>query len=251
MARKRIDLLLVERGLAPSRAKAQALLLAGQVVAGEARVDKPGQLVDEGAELRLKAGAVLRYVSRGGLKLEAALDRFGIDPAGLACADLGASTGGFTDCLLQRGAAWVHACDVGRGQLDPKIAADPRVAVHDRMNVRAISPGDLGGKVDLVTADLSFISLTVVLPAVKAVLKPGGRLVALVKPQFEAGRAQVGKGGVVRDEAARAAAIDRVVQAARALGLAIEGTMDAPIRGPAGNLEALLAARAPIDSRSP
>ncbi|HUB10208.1 MAG TPA: TlyA family RNA methyltransferase [Myxococcales bacterium] len=242
--KKRIDLLLVERGLAPTRAKAQALILAGQVVAGEERVEKAGQLVDEASPLRLKGGAALRYVSRGGLKLEAALDRFGIDPAGLVCADLGASTGGFTDCLLQRGAARVHACDVGRGQLDPKVANDPRVRVHDKLNVRAVSVGDLGEPVDLVTADLSFISLTVVLPAIAAILKPGGRLVALVKPQFEAGRAQVGKGGVVRDAAAREAAIAKVVEAARALGFDVEGTMDAPIKGPAGNLEALLVARA-------
>jgi len=234
----------VERGLAPTRAKAQALILAGQVVAGEERVEKAGQLVDEASPLRLKGGAALRYVSRGGLKLEAALDRFGIDPAGLVCADLGASTGGFTDCLLQRGAARVHACDVGRGQLDPKVANDPRVRVHDKLNVRAVSVGDLGEPVDLVTADLSFISLTVVLPAIAAILKPGGRLVALVKPQFEAGRAQVGKGGVVRDAAAREAAIAKVVEAARALGFDVEGTMDAPIKGPAGNLEALLVARA-------
>ncbi len=244
-SRKRIDLLLVSRGLAPTRAKAQALVLAGQVVAGEARVDKPGQLVDEEAPLRLKAGATLRYVSRGGLKLEAALDRLGVDPSGLVCADLGASTGGFTDCLLQRGAARVHACDVGHGQLDLRIANDPRVRVHDRLNVRAVSVADLGEPVDLVTADLSFISLTVVLPAIRDVLKPGGRLVALVKPQFEAGRAQVGKGGVVKDEAARTAAIARVLEAAKALGFELLGTMDAPIRGPAGNLEALMAARRP------
>ncbi len=245
MARVRIDQLLVERGLAPSRAKAQALVLAGQVVAGEARVDKPGQLVPAGVAVRLKEGATLRYVSRGGLKLEGALDRFGVDPAGLVCADLGASTGGFTDCLLQRGAARVHACDVGRGQLDPKVANDPRVRVHDRMNVRAVGPEDLGESVDLCTADLSFISLRLVLPAIRAILRPGGTLVALVKPQFEAGPEKVEKGGVVRDPAARAEAIEAVVAAARATGFDVVGTMDAPIRGPAGNLEALLVATRP------
>jgi 23S rRNA (cytidine1920-2'-O)/16S rRNA (cytidine1409-2'-O)-methyltransferase len=240
--RRRIDQLLVERGLAPSRTKAQALVMAGQVVAADQRIDKPGQLVDEAAELRLKTGATLRYVSRGGLKLEAALDRFAIDVTGLVCADLGASTGGFSDCLLQRGAARVHACDVGYGQLDPKIAKDPRVVVHDRINVRQLAPADLGETVAFCCLDLSFISLRLVLPAAKAILEPGGRLVALVKPQFEAGAENVGKGGVVRDPAVRAEAIAGVVRAAEALGFRIDGTIDAPIRGPAGNLEALLVA---------
>jgi 23S rRNA (cytidine1920-2'-O)/16S rRNA (cytidine1409-2'-O)-methyltransferase len=242
MPRRRIDHLLVERGLAPTRAKAQALLMAGQVVVADQRVDKPGQLVDEGAEIRLKAGAALRYVSRGGLKLEAALDHFKLEVTGLVCADLGASTGGFTDCLLQRGAARVHACDVGYGQLDSKIAKDSRVVVHDRINVRQISAAELGETVDFCCLDLSFISLKLVLPAAVAILRPGGRLVALVKPQFEAGAANVGKGGVVRDPVVRAEAIAAVVRAAEELGLQIDGTLDAPIRGPAGNLEALLVA---------
>jgi 23S rRNA (cytidine1920-2'-O)/16S rRNA (cytidine1409-2'-O)-methyltransferase len=242
MPRRRIDHLLVERGLAPTRAKAQALLMAGQVVVADQRVDKPGQLVDEGAEIRLKAGAALRYVSRGGLKLEAALDHFKLEVTGLVCADLGASTGGFTDCLLQRGAARVHACDVGYGQLDSKIAKDSRVVVHDRINVRQISAAELGETVDFCCLDLSFISLKLVLPAAVAILRPGGRLVALVKPQFEAGAANVGKGGVVRDPIVRAEAIAAVVRAAEELGLQIDGTIDAPIKGPAGNLEALLVA---------
>jgi 23S rRNA (cytidine1920-2'-O)/16S rRNA (cytidine1409-2'-O)-methyltransferase len=233
---------LVERDLAPTRAKAQALIMAGQVVVADQRVDKPGQLVDEAAEIRLKSGAALRYVSRGGLKLEAALDHFALEVSGLVCADLGASTGGFSDCLLQRGAARVHACDVGYGQLDPKIAKDPRVVVHDRINVRGLGVAELGETVDFCCLDLSFISLKLVLPAAVAILRLGGRLVALVKPQFEAGAANVGKGGVVRDPVARAEAITGVVRAAEALGLQIDGTLDAPIRGPAGNLEALLVA---------
>ncbi|MHB1843994.1 MAG: TlyA family RNA methyltransferase [Deltaproteobacteria bacterium] len=245
MARSRIDLLLVLRGLAPSREKAQALIFAGQVVAGEARVDKPGQLVAEDLPIRLKAGATLRYVSRGGLKLEAALDHFALSAANKVCADLGASTGGFTDCLLQRGAARVHACDVGQAQLDRKIANDPRVVVHDRMNVRHVSAADIGEDVELCTADLSFISLTLVLPAIRSLLRPGGTLVALVKPQFEAGARHVEKGGVVRDPAVRRQAIERVTEAARGLGFEIVGLVDAPIKGPAGNLEALLVARCP------
>ncbi len=242
MPRRRIDHLLVERGLAPTRAKAQALVMAGQVVAADTRIDKPGQLVDEGAEIRLKGGAALRYVSRGGLKLEAALHQFQLDVTGLTCADLGASTGGFTDCLLQHGAARVHACDVGYGQLDAKIAKDPRVVVHDRINVRQLGTAELGEPVDFCCLDLSFISLKLVLPVAVAILKSGGRLVALVKPQFEAGAANVGKGGVVRDPAVRAEAIAGVVRFAEGLGLRIAGTLDAPIRGPAGNLEALLVA---------
>ncbi len=216
--------------------------MAGQVVGGEERIDKPGRLVDADLPLRLKAGAADRYVSRGGLKLEAALDGFRLDPSGLVCADLGASTGGFTDCLLQRGAARVHACDVGRGQLDPKIARDPRVAVHDRTNVRHLDVAILGEPVDLCTADLSFISLDRVLPAAAAIVKPGGRLVALVKPQFEVGRAHVEKGGVVRDPEARARAIAAIEASAAACGFRVDGVVDSPIRGPAGNLEALLVA---------
>jgi 23S rRNA (cytidine1920-2'-O)/16S rRNA (cytidine1409-2'-O)-methyltransferase len=196
--RQRADLLLVERGLAESRAKAQALVMAGAVVAGdaasgEARVEKPGQLLDPDVPLRVKEGAApQRYVSRGALKLEKGLEVFPVDPAGLLCADLGASTGGFTDLLLQRGAARVHAVDVGYGQLHPRLRADPRVVVHERMNARLLGPGALGEDVDLVVGDLSFISLRLVLPAVKALLRPGGRAILLVKPQFEVGKGEVG-----------------------------------------------------------
>ena len=236
--------MLVDRGLASDVARAQALLLAGQVVVGEQRIDKPGQLVRAEATVRLKAGATPRYVSRGGHKLEAALAAFAIDVRGLACADLGASTGGFTDCLLQRGAAHVQACDVGYGQLDPRLAKDPRVTVHDRLNVRHLGPEFIGGAVDLCAVDLSFISLRLVLPAVRGLLRPGGWLVALVKPQFEAKPEWVEKGGVVRDPAARLEAIQGITRAAAQQGFEIVGTIDSPIRGPAGNLEALLAARA-------
>lgn len=242
--RQRIDLLLVELGLAESRAKAQALVMAGAVVAGEARVDKPGQLVDPALPIRLKEGAApQRYVSRGALKLEKALDAFQVDPAGLTCADLGASTGGFTDLLLQRGAARVHAVDVGYGQLHPRIRNDPRVVVRERENARALTAATLGEQVDLVTGDLSFISLRLVLPAVKAILRPGGLALLLVKPQFEVGKGEVGKGGVVRDDAKRRAVLEAVADAARALGFAVLGHAESPIEGPAGNREWLLGLR--------
>jgi 23S rRNA (cytidine1920-2'-O)/16S rRNA (cytidine1409-2'-O)-methyltransferase len=234
----RLDALIVGRGLAESRTRAQALILAGQVVVDERRSDKPGALVSEDAVVRLKAGAASRFVSRGGLKLEAALDRFGVQVDGVVCADLGASTGGFTDCLLQRGAARVHACDVGYGQLDSRLAKDPRVSVHDRMNVRHAKVEDLGERVDLCTADLAFISLRLVLPAIAGLLNPGATLVALIKPQFEVGPKGVSKGGVVRDEDVRRRAIDEVIGAARDQGFELVGWMDSPIRGPAGNLEA-------------
>jgi 23S rRNA (cytidine1920-2'-O)/16S rRNA (cytidine1409-2'-O)-methyltransferase len=249
--RQRVDLLLVERGLAASRTQAQALVMAGAVVAGdassgEARVEKPGQLLDPDVPLRVKEGAApQKYVSRGALKLEKALEVLPIDPAGLVCADLGASTGGFTDLLLQRGAAKVHAVDVGYGQLHPRLRGDPRVVVHERVNARLLKAGALGEDVDLVVGDLSFISLRLVLPAVKALLRPGGRAVLLVKPQFEVGKGEVGKGGVVRDDVKRVAALEGVMAAARALGFEVLGHAESPIEGPAGNREWLLGLTAP------
>jgi 23S rRNA (cytidine1920-2'-O)/16S rRNA (cytidine1409-2'-O)-methyltransferase len=244
--KQRVDLLLVERGLAASRAQAQALVLAGAVVAGERRVDKPGQLLDPGLPLRVKEGAApQRYASRGALKLEKALEVLPVDPAGRVCADLGASTGGFTDLLLQRGAAKVYALDVGYGQLHARLRGDPRVVVRERENVRHLTAASLGERVDLVTADLSFISLRLVLPAVKDVLRPGGRAVLLVKPQFEVGKGEVGKGGVVRDDARRRAALEAVEAAARDLGFEVLGHVESPIEGPAGNREWLLALRRP------
>ncbi len=243
--RERIDKLLVERGLAESRAKAHALVIAGLVVAGDQRIDKPGQLVDVEKALRLK-GPGLRFVSRGGLKLEGALDHFHIDVTGLRCVDLGASTGGFTDCLLQRGALDVVCVDVGRGQLHEKLRQDPRVTSYERINARQVTLVELGAAAfDLAVMDLSFISLTLVLPAAIELVKPGGQLVMLVKPQFEAGPEHVGKGGVVRDESVRALTIEKVTKACRGLGVEVRGIVDASIDGPAGNREALLWALRP------
>ncbi len=244
--RQRLDLLLVERGLAESRTKAQALIMAGAVVVGEARVDKAGAQVDPEAAVRIKDGAApLRWVSRGAQKLLRALEAFPIDPRGKTCADLGASTGGFTDVLLQHGAAKVYAVDVGYGQLHPKLRGDPRVVVRERENARLLTAGALGEPVDLVVGDLSFISLRLVLPAVRALLKPGGQAALLVKPQFEVGKGEVGKGGVVRDEAKRLAALEAVAEASRGLGFEVLGHAESPIEGPAGNREWLLGLRLP------
>ncbi|HMK72316.1 MAG TPA: TlyA family RNA methyltransferase [Myxococcaceae bacterium] len=251
--KERLDVLLVASGLAPTRARAQALVLAGQVVVGDQRVDKPGTRVPVDAALRLK-GEALPFVSRGGLKLRHALDHFRLDVRGAVCVDVGASTGGFTDCLLQAGAARVHALDVGYGQLHPRLRADPRVVVHERVNARHLERAALGEAVDVAVVDVSFISLGLVLPAVLPLLGPEGLLVALIKPQFEVGRSSVGKGGVVRDEAARAAAIERVRQEVEGHGLHVLGVSDSPVLGPAGNREALLAARRVVTSpgrRSP
>ena len=245
MAKKeRIDKLLVERGLAETRAKAQALVLAGEVVAGEQRVDKPGALVDLALPIRLK-GEGLRYVSRGGLKLEGALDHFAIDPTGLEVLDVGASTGGFTDCLLQRGAARIVALDVGYGQLHTRLRGDSRVTVRERVNARQLTRDDVPFDVDLIVADVSFISLRLVLPAALGFLRPGGAILVLVKPQFEVGRQDVGKGGVVRDPQKRLESIEGISGFVAGLGLRVVGWIDAPIAGPAGNREALLYARRP------
>jgi len=225
--------------------------MAGAVVAGERRVDKPGQLVAPDVALRVKEGAApRRYVSRGALKLERALDELAIDPRGRVCVDLGASTGGFTDLLLQRGAARVHAVDVGYGQLHPRLRGDPRVVVRERENARHLTAEALGERADLVTADLAFISLRLVLPAIKSILRARGEAVLLVKPQFEVGKGEVGKGGVVRDEAKRRQALESVKAAAVALGFEVLGEAESPIEGPAGNREWLLALRAPAGSGS-
>ncbi len=242
MKRERLDILVFERGLAETRTKAQAMILAGQIVVGDQRVDKPGTRVDVEAEIRLK-GEVLPYVSRGGLKLKAALDAFQLKPHGLVCADIGASTGGFTDCLLQEGAVRVHAIDVGVAQLHQKLRADSRVISKERVNARSLTDEDLPEPVDAVVIDVSFISLKLVLPAVLAKLKPGGWLAALVKPQFEVGREHVEKGGVVKDAQARAAAIFSIRDFVIAQGLEVIGLIDCPVPGPAGNIEALLGAR--------
>ena len=229
----RLDVLLVERGLAESRAQARGLIMAGRVRVGGERVDKAGTLVAPDVEIDLDRPP--RFVSRGGFKLEGALDHFGVDPDGLACLDVGASTGGFTDCLLQRGAATVYAVDVGRGQLHDRIARDDRVTVIDRTN--AHHPFMLPGPADLATVDVSFISLTQVLPNVLPHLASGGRALCLVKPQFEAGREQVGRGGIVRDPTARAATLAKIGLWAIDRGIRVRGLSTSVLAGAAGNVE--------------
>jgi 23S rRNA (cytidine1920-2'-O)/16S rRNA (cytidine1409-2'-O)-methyltransferase len=241
--KQRLDSLLVERGLAESRTQAQALILAGQVVAGDQRADKPGSLLPSDVTLRIKEK--LRYVSRGGLKLERALAEFRIAVEGTVCADIGASTGGFTDCLLQAGARKVYAIDVGHGQLHSKLLSDSRVLHLEGINARYLSEVEVPELVDLATIDVSFISLTQVLPAVLPRLRPGGTLIALVKPQFEVGRANVAKGGVVKNPEAREGAIQKIASFLSEQGLEMIGRVDSPIAGPAGNVEALLAAAKP------
>jgi 23S rRNA (cytidine1920-2'-O)/16S rRNA (cytidine1409-2'-O)-methyltransferase len=236
-ARQRLDLLLVERGLAPSRAQAQALIMAGRVRVAGAVVDKAGSPVAEDAELAVSEPP--RYVSRGGEKLETALTRFGIDVSGADCLDVGASTGGFSDCLLQHGASRVIALDVGRGQLHERLRADPRVTVMERVNARHLTSEMLPYAPNLVTADLSFISLRLVLPAVAAVAKPPWRGVVLVKPQFEAGRGETRK-GVVREPEVRRRVLGEIVEFVRGLALVPLGVCDSSHPGPAGNREFLL-----------
>ena len=233
--KERLDLLLAERGLAESRQQAQSLILAGQVTVGDRVVDKPGTRVPLAADVVVAGG--LPYASRGGYKLAAALDAFDLDVSGWIAADVGASTGGFTDCLLQRGAARVYAIDVGYGQLAWKLQQDPRVVILDRTNARYLET--LAEPVDLATIDVSFISLRLILPAVSGWLRPGGQIVALIKPQFEAGRAQVGKGGVVRDPAIHRAVLEDITTWAAAQDLALMGLIRSPITGPAGNVEFL------------
>jgi len=237
--KQRIDKLLVERGLAETRQKAQALIMAGQVLVNERKVEKPGAMVSAEAAVRL-LGEPPRYASRGGLKLEGALDTFGIRAEGKVCLDIGASTGGFTDCLLQRGAARVYAVDVGAGQLDWRLRNDARVVLREKLNARYLSPQDIGEPVDFVCVDVSFISATLIVPRLPAVMKPGGEAVVLVKPQFEAGRGQVGKGGIVRDPELQAQAVEKVRAAARAAGLRPAGVVPSPIAGMEGNQEFLL-----------
>ncbi len=234
---------MVERGLADTRQKAQALLLAGQVLVDNQKVEKPGRMVEAEAHIRLLRK--LPFASRAGGKLQAALDHFGLSATGRICADLGASTGGFTDCLLQRGAREVHAFDVGRGLLDWKLRSDPRVIAHDGYNVRHIKAEDLPAGVSLITVDLSFISLTLILAGLATALlekRPAERvdLVLLVKPQFELGKGEVGKGGVVRDAAKRAQALTRVEEDAARHGYERLGSMDSPVAGSKGNVEFLL-----------
>src|SRR5437016_2508531 len=245
-SRVRIDKLLVERGLVPSRQRAQALLLAGKVLVNGQKVEKSGANVDAASEIRLLS-ADLKYVSRGGLKLEHALEHWKIDVAGKVCLDVGASTGGFTDCLLQHGAARVIAVDTGHGQIDFRLRQDPRVRLLEKTNARYLTREQISESIDFIAMDVSFISATLVLPAVVAAAFPqspsqhsGREIVVLVKPQFEVGREQVGKGGIVRDEAAQLAAVEKVRQAITGLGFRQTGVIDSPILGAEGNREFLL-----------
>jgi 23S rRNA (cytidine1920-2'-O)/16S rRNA (cytidine1409-2'-O)-methyltransferase len=233
----RLDRLLVDRGLVPTREKAQALIMAGEVLVDGHKAQKPGQPVD--VESRLEVLAQPPFVSRGGLKLNAALAHFGIRVEGRTCLDVGASTGGFTDCLLQHAAARVHAVDVGTAQLDWKIRNDPRVVVREKLNARYLRREDLGENVSLAVCDVSFISVTMILPAIVEVLQPGGEMVILVKPQFEVGKGQVGKGGIVRETELQLGACRRVEDAARQLGFET-AIMESPILGAEGNREFLL-----------
>jgi 23S rRNA (cytidine1920-2'-O)/16S rRNA (cytidine1409-2'-O)-methyltransferase len=234
----RLDRLLVERGLVESRQKAQALILAGQVLVGPEKAAKPGQLVVEGAALRLVAP--LKYASRGGLKLEGAIEHFKIGVSGRVCLDVGSSTGGFVDCLLQHGAARVYAVDVGTGQLDWRLRQDPRVVVRERINARHLTWGTIGERVDLVTCDVSFISVTLILPALARFLHAGSEAVVLAKPQFEAGRREVGKGGVVRDPEVHRAVVEKVSRAVEALRFRRVEWMESPRPGAEGNREFLV-----------
>ena len=237
--RQRLDKLMVERGLAPSREKAQGLIMAGQVVVGDHTVSKAGQQVANDVEIRIK-GDVLPYVSRGGLKLEKALREFKIDVNGTLALDVGASTGGFTDCLLQHGARRVFAVDVGHNQLAWKMRQDDRVVSMEKTDIRRLAPELLDGIPDMAVVDASFISLEKVLPATVRLVRPGGRVIALIKPQFEVGRGEVGKGGIVRDPAARERAIRSVREAATSMGLTVSGFCESPITGADGNIEYLI-----------
>jgi 23S rRNA (cytidine1920-2'-O)/16S rRNA (cytidine1409-2'-O)-methyltransferase len=245
----RLDQLLVHRGLFPSRERARRAVMAGTVRVDGRRVDKPGTAVAEPCELTLAAPGE-PFASRGGRKLAGALDHFiaafpALDPAGAVCLDVGASTGGFTDCLLSRGAVRVYAVDVGYGQLDLRLRRDPRVVVMERVNARYLAPADVAEPCDLATVDVSFISLTKVVPALVPLLRPGGHLLALVKPQFEAGRGVVGKGGVLRDEEVRRRVVGDCAAALAALGLEGLGVTDSAVTGASGNREAFALLRRP------
>jgi len=237
----RIDKLLVDRGLAESRTKAQALVMAGVVLADEQRVNKPSDTVAGDAQVRLKGGddPTSRYVGRGGLKLETALRDFELGVEGLICLDVGASTGGFTDCLLQHGARQVIALDVGHNQIDYRLRTDSRVEVREGVNARYLQPGDFKVSFDLVVMDVSFISATKIMPAIVPLLREAGQLITLIKPQFEVGRGEVGKGGIVRDPEKHARVIVEVNLAAKELGLQLKKVIESPIHGADGNVEFL------------
>ena len=237
--KKRLDVLLTERMYAETRSKAQAIIMAGQVYVNGQKADKPGISYEETVEIEVR-GDTCPYVSRGGLKLEKALRDFGVKPVGYVCSDSGASTGGFTDCLLQQGASKVFAIDVGYGQLDWKIRSDPRVVVMERTNIRYVTPEQLGEPLDLSVIDVSFIGLEIVLPTIKTLLKPdSGQVLCLIKPQFEAGKENVGKKGVVRDPKIHQMVLDNFVTLVNSLGFTILGLTFSPVKGPEGNIEFL------------
>ncbi len=245
--KERLDVYLTEHGLAETRSKAQALIMAGLVYVDGQKADKPGFSVSPEQNVELR-GAACPYVSRGGLKLEKALRDFGVDVHGFVCSDSGASTGGFTDCLLQQGARKVFAIDVGYGQLAWKIRNDPRVVSMERTNVRNLRPEDLGEPLDLSVIDVSFISLKLVLPVIFSLLKPEGQALCLIKPQFEAGKEKVGKKGVVRDPAVHREVLERFLETAKELGFQVKNLTFSPVKGPEGNIEFLgHLCKAPVD----
>ena len=238
MAKKRVDVLMVEQGLAESRQKAQAIIMAGQVFVGDKRCDKPGLTLDEATVLEVR-GQTLRYVSRGGLKLEKAMRSFPITLEGKVAADIGASTGGFTDCMLQNGASKVYAVDVGYGQLAWSLRSDPRVVCLERTNARYLTTEQIPEPLDFASIDVSFISLKLILPTLRTLMKETGQVAALIKPQFEAGREKVGKKGVVRDPAVHLEVLEQFLGHAEEAGFTVKGIEFSPIRGPEGNIEYL------------
>ena len=237
--KKRIDVLLFERGLAPSREKARTLIMAGSVYVNNQKFDKPGDTVSDDAEIEVR-GSTLKYVSRGGLKLEKAMQLFPIDLNGKICMDIGASTGGFTDCMLQNGAQRVYSVDVGYGQLAWQLRQDPRVVNLERTNARYLTREQVPEEIDFFSVDVSFISLRIILPAVRPLLRDGGQAVCLIKPQFEAGREKVGKKGVVRDRAVHEEVVETICRFALENGYSVLGLTFSPVKGPEGNIEYLV-----------
>ena len=237
--KERLDVLLVQRGLAPSREKAKTMIMEGNVFVDQQREDKAGSFFDVEAKIEVR-GNTLRYVSRGGLKLEKAMEAFGLDLSGCVCMDIGASTGGFTDCMLQNGAAKGYAVDVGYGQFAWKLRQDPRVVCMEKTNIRYVTPDQIGEPLDFASVDVSFISLTKVLEPAKALLREGAQMVCLIKPQFEAGKDKVGKKGVVREQSTHREVIEKVIAYARGLGFRVLHLDYSPVKGPEGNIEYLV-----------
>ncbi len=237
--KERLDVLLMQRGLAPSREKAKTMIMEGNVFVDQQREDKAGSFFDVEAKIEVR-GNTLRYVSRGGLKLEKAMEAFGLDLSGCVCMDIGASTGGFTDCMLQNGAAKVYAVDVGYGQFAWKLRQDPRVVCMEKTNIRYVTPDQIGEPLDFASVDVSFISLTKVLEPAKALLREGAQMVCLIKPQFEAGKDKVGKKGVVREQSTHREVIEKVIAYARGLGFRVLHLDYSPVKGPEGNIEYLV-----------